>query len=191
MKKILFLIPAALMIIALFAINASAMSPMREVTYVANLDKVLAVEAYSSFAALEKIGRAEVRLDFDMYDRSKNKITVTAFAPVYRCGGNPPQRCMGIPRPPVVVVVPYTSRQVDECGSILYTGKEDKRPVDGIYSEIQVVDNRKNRCPHFVALAATEVTVIQKGNARNVMPVLWQGTASFTGSALEIAPSYH
>jgi hypothetical protein len=189
MKKVLFLIPAILMMIALIAINAQAMSPIREATYLARLDRTVKIEQRSSFAFLPSIARADVELVFDMYDKRKNTITVTAVAPQYRCSPN--QRCMGPALAPVTVQVPYTSRQVDACGSVLYTGKKDLRPADGLYTEIQVVDNRKNNCPHFVAQPATEVLVIEKGNSRGMMPALWEASAQFTGSALELQPQYH
>lgn len=38
----------------------------------------------------------------------------------------------------------------DECGSVIYSGREDRRPVDGAMTQITVADHRERICENVV-----------------------------------------
>lgn len=53
--------------------------------------------------------------------------------------------------------LPIVAAKTDSCGTVAYLAKRDDRPVDGGLNQLIIKDNTNNRCPHFVALAPTEV----------------------------------
>jgi hypothetical protein len=59
------------------------------------------------------------------------------------------------------ISLPLVARNGDSCGSVIYTAKVDRRPVDGALQQITVTDNTRNRCPHVVAQNPTDIVLSQ------------------------------
>ena len=83
----------------------------------------------------------------------KNYIELT----IYRAMKCTTRVCPRVAYPPYVVKVQLIDQAQNDCGVITYSGKTDRRPVDGDLQKIEVKDNTKNHCPTFVALAPTDV----------------------------------
>lgn len=76
--------------------------------------------------------------------------------------------------------VPLDVVTSDHCGSKIYRGRVDQRPVDGALTVLTVTDNTANHCPHMVALPATELVYeTEVYNWVREMPVM--GRSSFAG----------
>lgn len=59
-------------------------------------------------------------------------------------------KCMAMGSTEIEMKVPYTVQE-DGCGSKVYSGYDDKRPVDGISEEIEITDNSKRVCENVIA----------------------------------------
>jgi len=71
----------------------------------------------------------------------------------------PPRALCAMVMPaPYIVELQIVSQSTDRCGSVHYEAQVDRRPMDGDLQRLQVVDNTRNRCPHFVALAPVQAT---------------------------------
>jgi hypothetical protein len=87
-------------------------------------------------------------------DRMKGEATLF----IARGMNCPPNRMCPMMMPaPVIVTLPVVATRQDSCGTWIWTAKQDLRPVDGALAQLVIKDNTRNHCPHFVALASTEV----------------------------------
>ncbi len=57
------------------------------------------------------------------------------------------------------ITLPIVSQFTDRCNNTTYIAQRDLRPVDVAYQEITVTDHTLNRCPTFVALPETGITL--------------------------------
>lgn len=64
---------------------------------------------------------------------------------------------------PTIVRVQLKSVRIGECNEVIYSGKSDLRPADGILQEITVTDNRTFNCESYRAVSPTEVVVTLQG----------------------------
>lgn len=64
--------------------------------------------------------------------------------------------------PELTIELPLVKRFTDSCGSHNYVASRDQRPAHGAFRELVITDNTGNRCPSFMARAATEISYIEK-----------------------------
>ncbi|HEX4925835.1 MAG TPA: hypothetical protein VFV50_17210 [Bdellovibrionales bacterium] len=69
--------------------------------------------------------------------------------------------CLGMSMEDRVIEVPMLSNGVIGCGSTLYVGQKDQRPVDGNFIRIRVLDHSTSTCALFAPNAMTQVEVIE------------------------------
>ncbi len=69
--------------------------------------------------------------------------------------------CLAMPILKAEYVAPLQTRKSDGCGTAIYAGKEDKRPVDGNLTAIKLVDNSSRVCEDVLRNLA-EVTVVSQ-----------------------------
>lgn len=71
--------------------------------------------------------------------------------------------CTVSPDAPVVLELPIVEIQQTNCKTVIYRALEDQSANGGLKQEIEVQDNRHNRCPHLDVLPATEVIYTTDG----------------------------
>jgi hypothetical protein len=80
--------------------------------------------------------------------------------------------CKAMPMLVDQVSVKFQKRTQDACGTVIYSGKEDRRPVDGPLTKIQVVDNTYNTCemvlPFRVQVTAYQEFVSRMGQGKSI-----------------------
>lgn len=127
---------------------------------------ILAVCSTSAFAAIDL--RKPVSLEVVNKDGVKTTMTAVVMIPTYKCG--PSARCMGgvdslsvqlIDAGKVVeqFAAPIVNKQTTKCGDIIYTAKEDNRPVDGGLVQIQVSDNTGFKCESYARVNDIDVLI--------------------------------
>lgn len=84
--------------------------------------------------------------------------------PAFYCPPNA-MCAMVMPRP-IEVTLPLKAAYNDRCGTQTYEAHINHLPVDGNLKSLTIKDNTNNRCPHFVALPATEVIFREAGGGR-------------------------
>ena len=85
-------------------------------------------------------------------------ITLSIF-PVFKCPQGLFCPAVAIAYEPITFTVPMHKRFIGHCGEMIFTGRVDQRPVDGVMTDITVIDNTTNTCKTFVMLPATQVIV--------------------------------
>jgi len=76
--------------------------------------------------------------------------------------------CSRVAYAPIVYQVPAKSVKTGKCGEKVYTGFTDERTVDGVLTQITVVDNTHNKCEYFRAIPATEVKMMIEGGRQDL-----------------------
>ena len=106
--------------------------------------------------AKRDIASGNIKLDF-----LKSTVTLTLQPAMPSC----PQGalCSQMMPSPIEVTLPLLSAKNDACGSAIYTAKEDMRPVEGVFREVVVKDNKANKCLTEVALPPVEITYTISG----------------------------
>ncbi len=89
-----------------------------------------------------------------LVDLKKNQVRVT----LYRKWSCPPGAlCTMVMPPPVILDLPIYSRSKDKCNTGIVKARTREAIPGGIVEHLEVRDNSRNSCPHFVALSPTEV----------------------------------
>jgi hypothetical protein len=163
-----------MIVLALFAsapASARSMKPLRFEALMTQLDGIDA----DLVRGMEVLAHATAGYDTDGKE---------AFLNLYFKLNCPPNRaCPRYLPMPRLVKLKITQRTTDTCGSRVIRAVIDRRPVDGNYEELVIVDNQDNRCPHFARLAATEVTYRTK--SARMSGELSETESKFEGDRLE------
>ncbi len=119
-----------------------------------------------SYLASKKINSGKVVIKYaDMTPQ-----IVLALQPAFSC---PPNMLCAMVMPPMIVnTFPLDSMQKGVCGEVTYTGVVDQTPVDGVRTEISVVDHSADTCDRVYEYP-TEVTLTVTG--RNISEVHYMG----------------
>lgn len=87
-------------------------------------------------------------------DLKANKVRVTLFRK-----SNCPQNamCIAMLPGPYIVELPILAKTKDNCGTGIVQARTPEAIPGGLIQQLEVRDNSRNKCPHFVALSPTEV----------------------------------
>ncbi len=78
-------------------------------------------------------------------------------------------------------------KNIDDCQIVTYEASIDERAQDGALIRVQLVDNRANQCPTFIALPPSELRLEQRYFDR-LESIEVSELDSFKGEALKITP---
>ena len=108
----------------------------------------------------DQIRRAAIELDYSTGTATLSLVRLTNPCP-------PQARCLVGPiYKEQKIELPIVSNAKDECGSLVITARRDLRPVDGALLQLDIRDNRSNRCNDQNALSGTQVLYRAKGYDR-------------------------
>lgn len=143
MKKIILLIA----LVSAFTSNARSLHPNTFIKS-ATLTSFTNIDQDSHLAKLNIIG-GNVSIN-----ELKNEVALNLeYAPVCR----PHLFCAAVLMNHKIEL-PIVSRYTDRCNNHVVIAKRDERPVDGVLSQLVIVDHSENRCPTFIALPATSIS---------------------------------
>jgi len=108
--------------------------------------------------AQRRIANGFVQIDFNRQEAT------LILNPAFYCP--PSAMCAMVMPRPIEVTVPLKAVYTDRCGTTTYEAEINRLPVDGNLASLVIEDNTQNRCPHFVALPATQVTYREAGGGR-------------------------
>lgn len=165
MKKQLLVSLISLMAVA--GAQATSIKPTSQ----AHLDHVILDPKHEQFGGALS---ADVTID---HIQDMIRLDVHVIRPLAPCAIDRP--CP--PAGPETVELPIYSRYEDRCGSYHWDAQTAEIIPGATVERLLVTDNRGNRCPHFVALPATDVRYVTDA------PYPGYGgpyTSIFSGSAL-------
>ena len=69
---------------------------------------------------------------------------------------------------PIVYSLPIHSVQTGGCNEVIYTASTDHRPVDGVLTQLTIVDNSKNYCKSVMAIFTTVAQLKIEGSRPHI-----------------------
>lgn len=148
MKRLIAVGGTLIVLFSAFNANARSLHPLTfvlsaELTEVMNIDQDSYLSDMRIYGGKVKIKqlRKEITLELE-------------HAPVCPTGMFCPQVLVTH-----AITLPITEQYVGDCGSNVYVALKDARPVDGALEKIVVTDYTSNKCPHFIALPETGITL--------------------------------
>jgi hypothetical protein len=148
MKQIIF----SILSVVLFAQTAMAVYPV-DPNHVPVLESQLDLSKLNvdEESHLYQVDFVDARVSID---QNSNKIVLKLQA-AWSCPPN--ALCATVMPPEIVFEATLVNVESGVCGSIIYTAETDHRPVDGVLTQIVVIDNKENMCPTFAILNPTDV----------------------------------